>query len=60
LYVDGKLQGRTPVIREPFNWDLSRSAIRLGLNYTGLFDDLMVFRRALTGDEVARLAEGKW
>ena len=60
LYVDGKLQGRTPVIREPFNWDLSRSAIRLGLNYTGLLDDLMVFRRALTGDEVARLAEGKW
>ena len=60
LYVDGKLQGRTPVIREPFNWDLSRSAIRLGLNYTGLFDDLMVFRRVLTDDEVARLAEGKW
>jgi hypothetical protein len=55
LYLDGQLQGKTGPIREPFTWDLSRAAIRLGLNYTGLFDDLAVFDRALSAEEVQTL-----
>jgi hypothetical protein len=35
-----------------FTWDPSREAIMLGLNYIGLFDDLSVFDRALTEEEV--------
>lgn len=60
LYLNGKLQGRREGIREPFTWDVPRGAIRLGLSYTGLFDDLMVFRRVLNDEEIARVAKGMW
>ncbi|MBI4909364.1 MAG: LamG domain-containing protein [Acidobacteria bacterium] len=60
LYLNGKLQGRTAGIREAFEWDMTRGAIRLGVAYVGLMDDVMLFRRALTGEEVARLSQGKW
>ena len=55
LYLDGKLQGTTPSIAEPFRWDLSRAALRLGVNYVGLFDELTVYNEALTDQEVAKL-----
>jgi len=55
LYLDGVLQGNTPVISEPFAWDLERAAIRLGVNYVGLFDDLSVFNRELSAQEVKAL-----
>jgi hypothetical protein len=52
LYLDGK-----PVagIRErtlTFTWEPSKAAIMLGLSYIGMFDDLAVFDRALTDEEV--------
>jgi hypothetical protein len=59
LYLDGVLQGKTPVISEPFGWDLERAAIRLGVNYVGLFDDLAVFNRELSGQEVKALHQLK-
>jgi len=52
LYLNGQLQGTTEAIREPFTWDLSRAAIRIGVNYVGLFDDLAIFNRALNEREV--------
>jgi concanavalin A-like lectin/glucanase superfamily protein len=55
LYLDGKLQGSREGITEPFQWDMSKSAIRLGVNYTGLMDDVMVFRRPLSAKEIASL-----
>jgi hypothetical protein len=55
LYLDGKLQGTTETIREPFTWDLARAAIRLGVNYVGLFDEVAVFSRALEEREVETL-----
>ncbi|MBL8799579.1 MAG: LamG domain-containing protein [Planctomycetia bacterium] len=52
LYLDGKpvagIRGRTLT----FTWEPSKAAIMLGLSYIGLFDDLAVFDRALTDDEV--------
>jgi Concanavalin A-like lectin/glucanases superfamily len=59
LYLDGVLQGKTPVIAEPFGWDLERAAIRLGVNYVGLFDDLAVFNRELSEQEVKALHQLK-
>lgn len=53
LYLDGKPAGTTESIAEPFTWDLDRSAIRLGLNYIGLMDDVALFNRPLTEAEVA-------
>lgn len=58
LYLDGKLRGRTAEIGEPFQWDLSKGAIRLGVNYVGLMDDVAIFRRALSDEEITRLAKG--
>ncbi len=55
LYLNGQLQGTAEGIREPFTWDLSRAAIRLGVGYIGLFDDLAVFNRALSDREVQLL-----
>lgn len=55
LYLNGQLQGTTETIREPFTWDLSKAAIRVGVNYVGLFDELSAFNRALSDREVQRL-----
>jgi hypothetical protein len=54
FYIDGKLQGS---IRRPlrFTWDLERAALMLGLDYVGDLDELMLFDRALTGEEIERL-----
>ena len=57
--MDGELQGTTPTISEPFGWDLARAAIRLGVNYVGLFDDLSVFNRELSAREVKELHDLK-
>lgn len=59
LYVDGKLQGMAPKIAEGFAWDISKGAIRLGVNYVGLMDDLSVFRRPLTADEIQALMSSR-
>jgi hypothetical protein len=59
LFLNGRLQGSTPKIREPFTWDVSRAAIRLGVNYVGLYDDLSVFNRALSDNEIQTLYELK-
>jgi len=56
LYLNGQLQGTTEGIREPFTWgNLSRAALRVGVNYVGLFDELAVFERALGDKEVQTL-----
>ena len=61
LYLNGKLQGTTPKIVEGFEWDMVNGAIRLGVNYVGLMDDVAIFRRPLNDREIAALAAAeKW
>jgi hypothetical protein len=56
LYLNGEPQSKTMAgIGEPFTWDMSRAAIRLGVNYVGLYDELALFNRPLTAEEVATL-----
>ena len=56
LYLDGeRVPGDADDVDEPFTWDVDRGAIRLGVNYTGLFDELSLFDRPLTDDEVRAL-----
>jgi hypothetical protein len=55
LYLDGKLIGAATGIKEPFEWDPARLAVRLGVNYVGLMDEVAVFNRALTATEVVSL-----
>lgn len=55
LYLNGESAGTARSIKEPFTWDLSKAAIRVGVNYVGLFDELAVFDRALGPDEIGEL-----
>ncbi len=55
LYLDGRLNGTAAGIKEAFHWDMARAAIRLGVNYVGLFDELAVFNRELSEAEVTAL-----
>lgn len=59
LYLDGKLQGATPKIAEAFEWDMANAAIRLGVNYVGLMDDVAIFRRPLNAREIGALAAAR-
>ena len=54
FYINGKHQG-TRDVTEPFTWELEKSKIFLGLNYVGLMDEVSLFKRALTEEEVVRL-----
>lgn len=59
LYLDGRLQGTAADIREPFTWNVAQATIRIGVNYVGLWDELSVFDRALSAEEVGALYELK-
>ncbi len=61
LYLNGKCQGALKGRPQVFTWDPSKTTIQLGLSYIGLLDDLAVFKRALSDDEVMavyKLPEG--
>jgi hypothetical protein len=55
LYLNGRLVSAATGIRESFEWDPARLAIRLGVGYVGLMDEVAVFDRALTAPELASL-----
>jgi hypothetical protein len=52
LYLNGELQGETKGWDAVFDWDVSQSAVTLGLSYIGMLDDLAIFNRPLTDAEV--------
>ena len=56
FFVDGQLQG-TRSIPEPFQWDLEKAKIFVGLNYVGLIDEVAIFDRPLSPEEVKMLYE---
>ena len=55
LYMNGKLQGAIENWDLTFGWDPSQVLLVLGAAYVGHMDDLAVFDRALTGEEVKQL-----
>ena len=55
LYLNGKAQGTATGIGEAFEWDMTNAAIRLGVNYVGLYDELALFDRPLTADEIGEI-----
>jgi hypothetical protein len=61
LYLDGKVAGTVTGREQTLSWDPAKAVAMLGLNYTGLFDELAFFNRALSAAEVEelfRLPEG--
>ncbi len=56
LYLDGEPRPSAATgIDEPFTWDTGLGAIRLGVNYVGFYDEVSLFSRALTDEEVRSL-----
>ncbi len=55
LYLNGELQGTVENRNQHYIWDESKARIKLGLAYIGLFDELAIFNRALSHDEVQTL-----
>ncbi len=55
LYLNGRLQGSIDNWDLTFGWDPSQVLLVLGAAYVGHLDDLAVFNRVLTADEVAQL-----
>lgn len=55
LYLNGQLQGRRVNISNPFTWDIEKSNIYLGLSYIGLFDELSLYNRPLSQEEITFL-----
>ena len=59
LHLNGKLQGTIENWDLTFGWDPQRVLLVLGAAYVGHLDDLAVFDRALTDNEVKQLYELK-
>ncbi|MEJ7607013.1 MAG: LamG-like jellyroll fold domain-containing protein, partial [Bryobacteraceae bacterium] len=55
LFVNGKPVPPARTIAESFALEPQQLAIRLGVNYTGLLDDIAVFNRVLSEKEIAAL-----
>jgi hypothetical protein len=52
LYLNGQLQGTLTGREQTFTWDPAKSLVMIGLSYVGLFDDLAIFNRALTDEDI--------
>jgi hypothetical protein len=55
LYLDGQRRGSVRGRTQTFTWDPEKSAVMLGLSFTGFFDELAIFDRALTDAEIVAL-----
>lgn len=55
LYIDGKPIGSVKDRAIAMDWDVEKAGIYVAINYIGLLDELAVFGRELTADEVRLL-----
>ncbi|WP_299211268.1 LamG-like jellyroll fold domain-containing protein [uncultured Dokdonia sp.] len=55
LYMNGELKGIRKEIKDPFTWELDNSNIYLGLGYIGLMDELSVYDKHLSQEEITTL-----
>ena len=55
LYVDGKKIGDLQNYEVGMDWDIERARVYFAVNLIGLLDELAVFQRPLTAEEVALL-----
>lgn len=55
LYMNGKLMGSIEDWNMKFDWNPNSVLMVLGASYVGHMDDLAVFDRALSGDEIKQL-----
>ena len=59
LYVDGQLMGTVSARNQLYTWNPEKAAIQIGMGYVGLYDDLALFKRALSEAEILTLFSHK-
>lgn len=59
LFLNGELAGTRSNIKDPFNWDYEKSNIMLGLGYIGLMDEVSIFNKSLTKEEIKKVYQLK-
>ena len=57
LYLDGEYKGVVEDVNDPFTWQEEKAKIMLGLSYVGLMDELAVFDKPLSSNEVKFIYE---
>ncbi len=57
VFLNGEESTTFDLVDPEHSWEAALSTVRLGVNYVGLIDELAVFDRALTSDEVRLLHE---
>ncbi|OAI47224.1 hypothetical protein AYO44_09905 [Planctomycetaceae bacterium SCGC AG-212-F19] len=55
FWVDGKLIGEVKDRAIAMDWDIDKAGIFFSINYIGLLDEMAIFNRALTAEEIALL-----
>ncbi len=55
LFIDGRKLGEIRDRPLSMQWDLDKTGIYVAINYIGLMDELIIFRRALSATEVQEL-----
>jgi len=55
LYLNGEERGALKPRSQTFNWDLDKAMIMLGLSYVGPWDELRIYDRALSPEEIRSL-----
>jgi hypothetical protein len=55
LYIDSKKVGELTAYEVGMDWDIDRTRVYFAVNLIGLLDEMAVFRRPLTAEEVALL-----
>ncbi len=55
LYIDGKKIGEVKDRAIAMDWDVEKAGVYTAVGYTGLLDEMALFNRALTADEVTAL-----
>ena len=52
LFIDGKHIGDVKTYEIAMGWDLEQTGIYVAVNYLGLLDELALFNRVLTPEEI--------
>lgn len=55
IYINGALKGVRENIKDPFTWEIEKSNIYLGLSYIGLMDEVSIYNKHLTKEEIKQL-----
>lgn len=57
MYINGEMKVLRTDIKDPFTWELEKSNIYLGLSYIGLMDEVSIYKKHLSKEQIKALYE---